>query len=178
MTACIHLGRPIGVDQSLSLAPVARRLSELLDAEVKLAPPGVGEDVAALAAALAPGELLLLENIRFEPGETNNDPELAASLASLADVYVDDAFGAAHRAHASTEGVARLMPERAAGLLLDREVTALSQLLESPSRPFLAVLGGLGAWGALASNGNSSSGHGCPAKTSTLWPSPTSSRAR
>jgi phosphoglycerate kinase len=137
-----HLGRPKGVDASLSLAPVARRLSELLEAEVKLAPAGVGQDVAAIAAALAPGDLLLLENIRFEPGETKNDPELAASLASLADVYVDDAFGAAHRAHASTEGAARLMPERAAGLLLDREVTALSQLLESPSRPFVAVLGG------------------------------------
>ena len=137
-----HLGRPTGVDESLSLAPVARRLSELLEADVKLAPAGVGEDVAALAAQLAPGELLLLENIRFEPGETRNDPELAASLAALADVYIDDAFGAAHRAHASTEGAPRMMPERAAGLLLDREVTALSQLLENPSRPFVAVLGG------------------------------------
>ena len=137
-----HLGRPRGVDQSLSLAPVARRLSELLDVDVELAPAGVGEDVAGRAAALGPGELLLLENIRFEPGETKNDPELAASLAALADVYVDDAFGAAHRAHASTEGAARLMPERAAGLLLEREVTALSKLLDNPSRPFVAVLGG------------------------------------
>ncbi len=137
-----HLGRPKGVDRSLSLAPVARRLSELLDAEVEAGAGRGGAGRLRARGEAAPGELLLLENIRFEPGETKNDPELAASLASLADVYVDDAFGAAHRAHASTEGAARLMPERAAGLLLDREVTALSQLLENPSRPFVAVLGG------------------------------------
>ncbi len=137
-----HLGRPEGVDRSLSLAPVAARLSELLETEVALAPAGVGEDVAALAAELAPGGVLLLENIRFEPGETDNDDALAAALASLADVYVDDAFGAAHRAHASTEGVARRMPQRAAGRLLEREVRVLTELLESPSRPMVAVLGG------------------------------------
>jgi phosphoglycerate kinase len=137
-----HLGRPQGVDESLSLEPVAIRLAELVDADVRLAPPGVGEDVAKLAADLKPGEILLLENIRFEPGETKNDPELAAALAGLADAYVDDAFGAAHRAHASTVGVARLMDRRAAGLLLEREVTALTTLLESPSRPLVAVLGG------------------------------------
>ncbi len=137
-----HLGRPQGVDESLSLAPVATRLGELVDADVRLAPPGVGEDVAKLAADLKPGEILLLENIRFQAGETKNDPELAAALAGLADAYVDDAFGAAHRAHASTVGVARLMDRRAAGLLLEREVTALTTLLESPSRPLVAVLGG------------------------------------
>jgi phosphoglycerate kinase len=139
-----HLGRPQGVDESLSLAPVATRLGELVDADadVKLAPPGVGEDVAKLAADLKPGKILLLENIRFEAGETKNDPGLAAALAGLADAYVDDAFGAAHRAHASTVGVARLMDRRAAGLLLEREVTALTTLLESPSRPLVAVLGG------------------------------------
>jgi phosphoglycerate kinase len=137
-----HLGRPQGVDESLSLEPVAIRLAELVDADVRLAPPGVGEDVAKLAADLKPGEILLLENIRFEPGETKNDPELAAALAGLADAYVDDAFGAAHRAHASTVGVARLMDRRAAGLLLEREVTTLTTLLESPSRPLVAVLGG------------------------------------
>ncbi len=137
-----HLGRPHGVDLSLSLKPVGERLSALLGAEVKLAPLGVGEDVAELAAGLGPREVLLLENIRFEPGETENDPELATALAALADVYVDDAFGSAHRAHASTEGVARLMPARAAGLLLEREVKALSGLLEHPSRPLVAVLGG------------------------------------
>jgi len=137
-----HLGRPKGVDSALSLAPVAKRLSELVGAEVKLAPAGVGPDVAQLARDLNAGELLLLENIRFEPGETKNDPELAAALAGLADVYVDDAFGSAHRAHASTEGAARLMDERAAGLLLAREVQTLSGLLESPSHPLVAVLGG------------------------------------
>ena len=137
-----HLGRPKGLDPSLSLRPVATRLSELLGREVTLAPPGVGADVAALAAALGPAEVLLLENIRFEPGETTNDDALADALAGLADVYVDDAFGAAHRAHASTEGVARRMPERAAGLLLEREVTTLTRLLNEPARPMVAVLGG------------------------------------
>jgi phosphoglycerate kinase len=137
-----HLGRPKAFDPALSLAPVAQRLSELLGIDVELAPPGVGEDVAVFAAELAPGEVLLLENIRFEPGETKNDDALAQALAGLADVYVDDAFGAAHRAHASTEGVARRIPEHAAGLLLEREVTVLTELLENPSRPLIAVLGG------------------------------------
>jgi len=137
-----HLGRPTAVDRSLSLRPVTTRLSELLQTEVTLAPPGVGQDVAALAAGLAPGQVLLLENIRFEAGETTNDDALGQALAGLADVYVNDAFGAAHRAHASTEGVARRMPEHAAGLLLEREVGVLSELLRSPSRPMVAVLGG------------------------------------
>jgi phosphoglycerate kinase len=137
-----HLGRPKGVDPALSLAPVAKRLSELVGAQVSLAPAGVGPDVARLARDLNPGELLMLENIRFEPGETKNDPALAAALAGLADVYVDDAFGSAHRAHASTEGASRLIPERAAGLLLAREVQTLNGLLENPSRPLVAVLGG------------------------------------
>jgi phosphoglycerate kinase len=137
-----HLGRPTGVDGSLSLRPVAARLGELLGSEVQLAPPGVGDDVAALAAALGPGDVLLLENIRFEPGETNNDPDLSRALARLADVYVNDAFGAAHRAHASTEGAARQIDERAAGLLLAKEVSTLTELLQHPSRPLVAVLGG------------------------------------
>lgn len=137
-----HLGRPEGVDPELSLKPVAERLSQLIGAEVKLAPAGVSDDVAALVDGLQPGEVLLLENIRFEPGETRNAPELAAALAALADVYVNDAFGAAHRAHASTEGAARLFPDRAAGLLLEREVQALTGLLDNPSRPLVAVLGG------------------------------------
>ncbi|HET9103888.1 MAG TPA: phosphoglycerate kinase [Solirubrobacteraceae bacterium] len=137
-----HLGRPQGVDPALSLRPVADRLSALLGRPVTLAPPGVGEDVAALAAAQKPGDVLLLENIRYEPGETTNDDALADALARLADVYVNDAFGAAHRAHASTEGVARRIPEHAAGLLLEREVTTLSRLLQDPSRPLVAVLGG------------------------------------
>jgi phosphoglycerate kinase len=98
--------------------------------------------VQEAAQALGPGDVLLLENVRYEPGETKNDPVLAAELAELADVYVNDAFGAAHRAHASTEGVAQLLPDHAAGLLLEREVTTLTELLESPQRPLVALLGG------------------------------------
>jgi phosphoglycerate kinase len=137
-----HLGRPKNREPSLSMAPVAERLRELVDAPVKLAPAVVGDDVRTEVGALAPGEVLLLENVRYEPGETKNDPDLARSLASLADVYVDDAFGAAHRAHASTEGVARLVDQRAAGLLLEREVSTLLGVLEDPARPLVAVLGG------------------------------------
>jgi phosphoglycerate kinase len=137
-----HLGRPKGVDPELSLAPVARRLSELLSEPVTLASGTTGPEVTQQAESLRAGDVLLLENIRFEPGETKNDAELARQLASLAEVYVDDAFGAAHRAHASTEGVARRLPDRAAGLLLAGEVEALSGLLSAPTRPFVAVLGG------------------------------------
>jgi phosphoglycerate kinase len=137
-----HLGRPKDREPELSLRPVAERLSQLLDAPVKLAPGTHGPEVAALVDPMAAGEVLLLENIRYEPGETKNDPELAGELAALADVYVNDAFGAAHRAHASTEGAARLVPDHAAGLLLEREVSTLSGLLENPSRPLVAVLGG------------------------------------
>jgi phosphoglycerate kinase len=137
-----HLGRPKGVDPELSLAPVARRLGELLSEPVMLASGTTGPEVAQQAESLRDGEVLLLENIRFEPGETKNDPELARELAGLAEVYVDDAFGAAHRAHASTEGVARLLDDRAAGLLLAGEVEALSGLLSEPTQPFVAVLGG------------------------------------
>jgi phosphoglycerate kinase len=137
-----HLGRPQDREPELSMRPAAGRLAELTGADVALAPGVVGEDVQALASRLAPGQILMLENVRYEPGETENDPELAAALAELADVYVDDAFGAAHRAHASTEGVARVVGERAAGLLLEREVAALTQVLESPERPLVAVLGG------------------------------------
>jgi phosphoglycerate kinase len=137
-----HLGRPKDREPELSLEPVGQRLSELIGAEVRVAPGARGPEVAELVDALGDGDVLLLENIRYEPGETENDPDLAAELAELADVYVDDAFGAAHRAHASTEGVAELMDERAAGLLLEREVEALSGLLEDPERPLVAVLGG------------------------------------
>ena len=137
-----HLGRPKDRDPELSLRPVADRLAELTDANVALAPAVVGEEVRALVDDLQPGEVLVLENVRYEPGETKNDPELAAALSALADVYVDDAFGSAHRAHASTEGVAQLIPERAAGLLLEREVSELTELLKAPVRPLVAVLGG------------------------------------
>ncbi|MHB1570032.1 MAG: phosphoglycerate kinase, partial [Solirubrobacteraceae bacterium] len=137
-----HLGRPKDHEPELSLAPVARRLSELLGAPVALASGTRGAEVEQMASELEPGQVMLLENIRYEPGETKNDPELAADLAKLADVYVNDAFGAAHRAHSSTEGVAHLVGQRAAGLLLEREVSTLTELLRAPRRPLVAVLGG------------------------------------
>jgi len=137
-----HLGRPKDREPDLSLAPVATGLGELTGTEVTLAPDVVGDEVSAAVDALGPGDLLLLENLRYEPGETKNDPDLARALASFADVYVNDAFGAAHRAHASTEGVAHLVDERAAGLLLEREVDTLMAVLEAPARPLVAVLGG------------------------------------
>jgi phosphoglycerate kinase len=137
-----HLGRPKDREPSLSLRPAADRLAELTGADVTLAPAVVGDDVRAFADNLARGDILVLENVRYERGETKNDPDLAAALASLADVYVDDAFGTAHRAHASTEGVARLLGEHAAGLLLEREVSILTSLLSDPARPLVAVLGG------------------------------------
>ena len=137
-----HLGRPKDREPELSLRPVAERLGELLSAPVTLAPGTRGPDVASVVDRMSDGDVVLLENIRYEPGETKNDPELAGELAQLADVYVNDAFGAAHRAHASTEGVARRLPQHAAGLLLEREVTTLNGLLENPSRPLVAVLGG------------------------------------
>jgi phosphoglycerate kinase len=137
-----HLGRPKGrVDPALSMRPVGERLAELLGAEVHQADAVVGGDVETMATALGPGEVLLLENVRFEPGETENDPALAGALAELADLYVNDAFGAAHRAHASTAGVAGLLPGYA-GLLLEREVTELTAVVESPGRPLVIVLGG------------------------------------
>ncbi|HWE09479.1 MAG TPA: phosphoglycerate kinase [Solirubrobacteraceae bacterium] len=137
-----HLGRPKDREPGLSLRPVAGRLAELIGVPVKLAPGVRGPEVEQLAHGLGEGEVLLLENVRFEPGETKNDPDLAAGLGRLGDVYVNDAFGTAHRAHASTDGVARLIDQRAAGLLLEREVSALTGLLENPSRPLVAVLGG------------------------------------
>jgi phosphoglycerate kinase len=124
------------------MRPAADRLAELTDAEVTLAPAVVGADVRAFSENLLPGDILVLENVRYEPGETKNDPALAQALAELADVYVDDAFGAAHRAHASVEGVARLVDDRAAGRLLEREVFELTRVLEDPARPLVAVLGG------------------------------------
>jgi phosphoglycerate kinase len=136
-----HLGRPNDRDPALSMAPVRDRLAELLDAPVELAPGVVGDDVLALAEATAPGSVLLLENSRYEPGETTNDAALAEGLAELADVYVNDAFGAAHRAHATTEGVARLLPAYA-GLLLEREVEELTKVRDDPERPLVVVLGG------------------------------------
>jgi len=138
-----HLGRPKGgPDPAFSLAPVAKRLSELTGAHVEFAHDVVGPSAHAAVDALQPGGIVLLENLRFEPGETRNDDELAAALASLADVYVNDAFGSAHRAHASTEGVTHHVREAVAGLLLEREVTQLQAILADPARPLVAVLGG------------------------------------
>jgi phosphoglycerate kinase len=137
-----HLGRPKGeFDPELSMQPVGEQLVELLGAEIAQAPAVVGEEVEAMVGGLSSGDVLLLENVRFEPGETENDPGLARALASLADLYVNDAFGAAHRAHASTEGVPHHLPGYA-GLLLEREVTELTQVVESPQRPLVVVLGG------------------------------------
>ena len=138
---CSHFGRPKGVDRALSLAPVARRLAELLGASVALAPDCVGDAVAASVQALAPGAVVLLENVRFHAEEEKNDPAFAKALAAPFDLYVNDAFGAAHRAHASTEGVAHLLPAYA-GLLLEKELTVLGGLLGAPARPFLAIVGG------------------------------------
>ena len=137
-----HLGRPKGEpDPALSLAPVAKRLGELLGIEVQQAGSVVGDGIDLMAGALGPGDVMLLENTRFEPGETENDPELAAALAQLADLYVNDAFGAAHRAHASTEGVAHHL-QGYAGLLLERELEELSAVVESPRKPLVVILGG------------------------------------
>ena len=137
-----HMGRPKGqVVESLRVAPLAARLSELLGVEVAVAPAVVGDEVRALAQVLKPGQVLMLENVRFEPGEEANDPGFAGQLAGLADAYVNDAFGAAHRAHASTEGVAHLLPA-AAGLLMQKEVEVLGGVLTSPRTPLVAIVGG------------------------------------
>lgn len=137
-----HLGRPKGTpDPALRMDPVAKRLSQLLEAEVKKVDDSIGPEVNQAAQALEPGEVLLLENLRFHPEEKKNDPEFAHELAGLADYYVNDAFGTAHRAHASTVGVARLLPA-AAGFLLEKEITVLGEALDKPQRPFVVILGG------------------------------------
>jgi phosphoglycerate kinase len=137
-----HLGRPEGKpDPALSMAPVSRRLGELLGIEVTQASGVIEGEIDLHCGALGPGDVLVLENTRFEPGETKNDPKLAESLAQLGDLYVNDAFGAAHRAHASTEGVAHHLPGYA-GLLLQREVEELIRVVESPRHPLVVILGG------------------------------------
>ena len=138
---CSHLGRPKGPDRKLSLRPVALRAAELLGVPVPLAHDSVGPERDEQLAELGPGDVLMLENVRFHPEEEQNDPAFAKQLAQGFDAYVNDAFGAAHRAHASAEGVAHLLPAYA-GLLLEKEVRILSSLLESPARPFLAIIGG------------------------------------
>ncbi|HHC08116.1 MAG TPA: phosphoglycerate kinase [Actinobacteria bacterium] len=136
-----HLGRPGGVDPSLSLAPVTRRLGELGGFPTVQAPAVVGPEVAATLAAAPPDAVVVLENTRFEPGETKNDPNLAEALAVLADRFVNDAFGTAHRAHASTVGVAERLPS-AAGRLLEAELAAFDRLLHDPDQPYVVVMGG------------------------------------
>ena len=140
--ACSHLGRPGGmIDDDLRMAPVATALADLGGFAVRAASDVVGDDASRAVSASSPGDVILLENTRFEPGETTNDPALAKSLAGLADQFVLDAFGTAHRAHASTSGVAEHLPS-AAGPLLVAELAALSTLMDEPPRPFTVVLGG------------------------------------
>ena len=139
---CSHLGRPKGeVVPEFSLAPVAARLSELLGKEVKMATDVVGESAKALAASLNDGDVMLLENVRYEKGETKNDPELSKAFADLADIFVNDAFGSAHRAHSSTTGVADYIPS-VCGYLIQKEISFIGGALENPQRPFVAILGG------------------------------------
>lgn len=140
---CSHLGRPKGAfDPKYSLAPVARRLAELLpETNVIFAEDVIGADAKAKAAALKDGEVLLLENVRFHKEETDNDENFAKELASMAELYVSDAFGTVHRAHASTEGVAKFLPA-AAGFLIEKELNFLMGALEEPARPFVAIMGG------------------------------------
>ncbi|MGS2779507.1 phosphoglycerate kinase [Robertmurraya sp. GLU-23] len=137
-----HLGRPKGaVVEEMRLTPVAGRLSELLGKDVKKADEAYGDSVKALVSEMAEGDVLLLENVRFYAGEEKNDPELAKAFAELADVYVNDAFGAAHRAHASTEGIAHHLPA-VSGLLMEKELDVLGKALSNPERPFTAIIGG------------------------------------
>ncbi len=136
-----HLGRPKGVTPKYTLAPVAKRLAELLGQSVVLQPDCIGPHVEAAAKALKDGEVILLENVRFYPEEEKNEPAFASSLASLAELYVNDAFGTAHRAHASTEGVAHHLPA-VGGFLMQKELDYLGSALDAPTRPFVAILGG------------------------------------
>lgn len=143
-----HFGRPDGVDkmsrvtEKLRLTPVAKRLSELLGKEVKKTDDCIGDEVAATVAAMQNGDVLLLENVRFYPEEEKNDPAFAQKLASIADVYVNDAFGTAHRAHASTEGVTHYLSPSVAGLLIEKELQYLQSAIEQPKRPLAAIIGG------------------------------------
>ncbi len=140
--ACSHMGKPKGeVKPELSLKPVSARLSDLLGKDVIMAEDVVGPDAQQKAAALKPGQIMLLENTRFEPGETKNDPTLAKAMADMADVYVSDAFGAVHRAHASTVGVAEYLPA-VSGLLIEKELDVIGGALANPKRPLVAILGG------------------------------------
>jgi phosphoglycerate kinase len=145
-----HLGRPKGKPEAqYSLAPVARKLGELLRKEVKLAPDCIGPEVEKMASAMKPGEVILLENLRFHKEEEKNDPSFAKSLASLAEIYVNDAFAVSHRAHASVEAVTKFFQEPAAGFLMKEELQYLNRVMEEPARPLVAVIGGAKVSGKL-----------------------------
>jgi len=137
-----HFGRPKGVDEALRLTPVAKRLSELLGQTVVKTDDCIGDEAAAKVAAMNNGDVVLLENVRFYPEEEKNDPEFAKKLASVADLYVNDAFGTAHRAHASTEGVTKYLSPCVAGLLVEKELKFLQDAIENPKRPLAAIVGG------------------------------------
>lgn len=138
-----HLGRPKGAPApEFSLEPVAKRLENLLGKKVILAPDCVGDEVKAIISRMSEGDVILLENLRFHAEEEENDPEFSRKLAELGDVYVNDAFGAAHRAHASTAGLTRYIPKSAAGFLMQKEIKYISEVIENPVRPFVAILGG------------------------------------
>ncbi|MDA8164561.1 MAG: phosphoglycerate kinase [Desulfobacteraceae bacterium] len=147
---CSHLGRPKGKrDEKFSLRPVAGHLAGLLGRQVKMAPDCIGDDVRAMAASLKPGEVLMLENLRFHPQETENDPEFSRQLAALADIYINDAFAVSHRAHASVVGVAAASSQRAAGMLLQKEMDYFHRAVENPRRPLVAIVGGAKVSGKL-----------------------------
>lgn len=140
---CSHLGRPKGgPSEKYSLKPVAKRLSELLGLEVKLLPSCLGEEIERQVNSMTDGQIVLLENVRFHPEEEKNDSEFSKQLAKLADIYVNDAFGTAHRAHASTEGISKYMKTSVSGFLLNKEIKALGEVLNSPTRPFATIIGG------------------------------------
>jgi phosphoglycerate kinase len=144
LIACSHLGKPKGkVVEELSLRPVAKRLEELLNKPVKMAPDCIGDEVISLVNSLKEGGLLLLENLRFHPGETENDPEFSRELSKLGDVYLNDAFGVVHRSHASVVGVTEHIKEVCAGFLIKKEVEYLSNYLKNPKRPFVLIAGGV-----------------------------------
>ena len=167
---CSHLGRPKGkFDPKYSLAPVAKRLQRLLGKEVTFAPDCIGAAVESLVAKMQPGDVMLLENLRFHPEEEKNDEGFSKALASLADVYINDAFGAAHRAHASTVGITKYIPEAAAGYLLKKEIEYLEGAVENPVRPFVAILGGAKVSGKLGSSKTSARGS-TRSLSAVAWP--------
>ncbi len=138
-----HLGKPKGtIIPSMSLKPIAKRLSEIIKKDVKFAPDCIGEDVKNIINTLKPGDIILLENLRFHPEEEKNEENFSKQLASLAECYVNDAFGTSHRAHASIVGITKFLTDKAAGFLIEKEINALNKLIQNPERPFLLILGG------------------------------------